>query len=41
MESYKIETEIVSRLSEFRYENEFKKYAVNTLIETMKDSEIF
>ena len=40
MESYKIEMDIVNRLSEFKFENDFKKYAVETLIETMKEKDI-
>lgn len=40
MDQYRMNMKIVSRISQFKYQSEFKKIAVKTLVETMKEKEI-
>ena len=40
MEQYKIDHEIINRLGNFKYETQFKKLAVKTLVEMMNESDV-
>ena len=40
MEEYKINMNIITRISQFQYQSEFKKVAVKTLVESMKENDI-